>query len=392
MTRRTGAGMLSITFFSNFLNNHQLPLALELSSMAGVDYHFVSLLDTAGTIGRPTLDKEYDFVIREYKGEREKSLAVRHVMQDDVVVFGDMAGKEKYVKIRMKTGKLMFRYAERLLKRGDWLRHVPLKKYRTYDQFVRYMDSPLYVLCASAFTGPDLELFGFPLSRCFRWGYFPKVAASRPSCRFHAEDGLTLLSAQRLIGWKRVDLQIELAAKLKRSHRKFKLRVAGAGDERRRLLELASVLNVEDCVEFIGELDSDMVGNEMSRSDIFLATSNRKEGWGATVNEAMSAGCCVVASDEMGCSPFLITQDKDGLLFESGNLDSLYSTVNPLFDDVKAVARIGERAAVKINTIWCARVAAARFVEAVSSYVRNGSFDSCSLHDDGPMSPLLKER
>lgn len=166
---------MRVTFFSNFFNSHQLPLAREFAAMDGVEYAFVSLLETEGAVGRSPLDHDYPFVLREYDGEAEAERAMRHAVGDDVVVFGDMAGKERYVRARAETGRLFFRYSERLLKRGDWWRFAPPKIYRTWDRFGRYRDANMYVLCASAYTARDLAMFGFPVEKCLKWGYFPDV-------------------------------------------------------------------------------------------------------------------------------------------------------------------------------------------------------------------------
>lgn len=120
--------------------------------MEDVEYTFVSLLRTEDSVGRSSLDLVYPFVLREYDGPKEASMAMDHAISDDVVVFGDMAGKEQYVRARANTGKLFFRYAERILKRGDWWRFVPPKFYRTWNRFGRYSNSNMYVLCASAYT------------------------------------------------------------------------------------------------------------------------------------------------------------------------------------------------------------------------------------------------
>ena len=141
---------MRITFFSNFLNVHQLPLANEFNAMEGVDYTFVSLLATDGMVGRSSLDDDYGFVVKEYESDAGAELAMRHAVEDDIVVFGDMAGKEQYVRERGRTGKPFFRYAERLLKRGDWWRFVPPKIYRKWNRFGSYKNDEMRVHCASA--------------------------------------------------------------------------------------------------------------------------------------------------------------------------------------------------------------------------------------------------
>lgn len=174
---------LTISFFSNFFNAHQLPVALELLENPEVDYAFVAMRDSEGIAGRASLNREYPFVIEQYSDATAASKAMEHALGDDIVVFGDMAGDESYVRARAKTGKPFFRYSERLLKRGDWWAYVPPKRWRTYDRFGRYRKSNMYVLCASGYTAGDLAKFGFPVERCLKWGYFPQVNSSPVEAR-----------------------------------------------------------------------------------------------------------------------------------------------------------------------------------------------------------------
>ena len=174
---------ITISFFSNFFNAHQLPVARELDANPSVDYAFVAMQRVEGLEGRACLNDDYPFVIKQYLGGLEAEEAMAHAVGDDIVVFGDMAGDESYVRARAETGKPFFRYSERLLKRGDWWAYVPPKRYRTYDRFTRYKDNPMYVLCASGYTARDLGKFGFPVKRCLKWGYFPQVDSSPVEAR-----------------------------------------------------------------------------------------------------------------------------------------------------------------------------------------------------------------
>lgn len=367
---------MRVTFFSNFFNAHQLPLALEFAKMEDVEYTFVSLLETDGVVGRSCLDDSYSFVLKEYSGASEKSRAMRHALEDELVVFGDMAGKENYVKARAKTGKLFFRHAERLLKRGDWWRFVPLKQYRTWGMFTRYKDANMYVLCASAYTARDLSMFGFPVKKCLKWGYFPevKVLESQKDIR---QVGM-LCSVQRLIAWKRVDLQINVLKRLVDSGYDVHLSVAGDGCDRAKLETLVKELGLADKVSFLGRLDRAGVSQLLHASDIFLATSNRKEGWGATVNEAMAAGCCVVASREMGSAPFLIQDDISGLTFQSE--DELYMQLSCLVRNRVKVRRLGHEAQNVVAHDWSAPEAARRLHSFICC------LDKDNQYADGPLS------
>ena len=77
----------------------------------------------------------------------------------------------------------------------------------------------------------------------------------------------------------------------------------------------------------------------------------------------MNAGCAVVASHAAGGAPFLIRHGENGMLFESGNWDSLTRAVLCLLKDTDRRAEIGIRAYRTIAELWNADVAAERFLE-----------------------------
>lgn len=382
---------MKITFFSNYFNSHQLPLALEFNAMDDVEYTFVSLLRTEGSVGRISLDLVYPFVLREYDGPKEASMAMDHALSDDVVVFGDMEGKEQYIRARAKTGRLFFRYAERLLKRGDWWRFVPFKQYRTWDRFGRYKDANMYVLCASAYTARDLSLFGFPPSKCLKWGYFPQVKESEDSPNYSSETlatsrEISICSVQRLIPLKHVDLQLHALQQIRKNGFEVVLRIAGEGVERSHLEQLCYELGLSDVVQFMGELSHDEALALMKISSVFLATSDRHEGWGATVNEAMAMGCCVIGSREMGSVPFLIKDGVNGLIFD-GSIESLTTKLSLVLNDPRALDEMGKKASSSLREEWSA-ASAARSLFCASTPLLSGVQ---SFPNAGPMSKIESE-
>ena len=355
--------------------------------MQEVDYTFVSLLSVDGIVGRSSLDNEYPFVLKEYENAEASTLAMRHVLEDEIVVFGDMAGKERYVRARAETGKPFFRYAERLLKRGDWWRFALPKIYRTWDRFGRYKNANMRVLCASAYTARDLSMFGFPTDKCLKWGYFPQTQiqdqpteSNNQLPRYKA-----LCSAQRLIPWKRVDLQLHALQRTLAHGFETHLTIAGDGPERAKLEALSQKLGLTDHVTFLGEISHSDVLKLMQDNGIFLATSNRNEGWGATINEAMSMSCCVIASEEMGSVPYLIQDGKNGFSTSEGESVSnkiLQALLNP-----ELTRKLGERAKKTVDGAWSAREAAFRFAK-FANYVSENGVVELTDYQIWPMGPL----
>lgn len=100
----------------------------------------------------------------------------------------------------------------------------------------------------------------------------------------------------------------------------------------------------------------------MEESEIYLITSDRKEGWGAVVNEAMNSGCAVVADHMIGAAPWMIRQRENGILYRDGCEQQLQEYVAELLQDPAECRRLGETAQQTIRTEWNAGTAAERLV------------------------------
>ena len=101
------------------------------------------------------------------------------------------------------------------------------------------------------------------------------------------------------------------------------------------------------------------------------------------MNEAMSQGCAVVASDLIGAAPFLIEDGKNGLLFKSENLNSLYKKVKLLFDEDYRTM-ISTNAVLTMQKIWNPQTAAERFIHLSERLIRGLDTD----YIDGPCSKV----
>lgn len=386
---------MKISLFSNYLNIHQLPIAEALSSRHGVDFRFVSYMRSAGDVGRDNLDADYDYVIPAYEGGLALEAALDRARHDDVVIMAPMDGFEPFRDARDEVGGITFLYSERLLKRGQWWRFVPFKGMRVYNQFFNFRNIEPWILCSSAFTSADLSKFGFPPCRCLKWGYFPQLANLHPKLKKLPEN-ITFCSAQRLVHWKRVDLQIQVLQRLLRLGFEPFLYIAGDGSEAPKLRMLAQKLGVSSRIGFLGQISHNETLALMAASDIFLATSDRKEGWGATVNEAMAMGCVVVGSSLMGSIPFLLLDGVNGLVFESGSLDSLTSAVSKVLEQPSLIPYFSSSAIERVSTTWSASCAALRLIESCELLLSGG----CPpIYEDGPLSAAyvleddwLKER
>lgn len=356
---------MTLTFLTNLVNHHQICVADELYGRFKEGYVYVAFEPLPEWLRKGGYQEiERPYILKAYESEENRARAEALAYESDVVIIG--SASEKLVRRRLQENKITFHYNERWFKRISYHLLSPRLWKRIFCNHIRYRNKPSYMLCASAFTAPDArKVFAYP-GKCFKWGYFTRVDDFNLEASLAAKRGNTrIMWCARFLDWKHPELPVKLARRLKDTGYDFRLDMYGSGVELERTKELAGRLGVEDVVAFKGNLPNEEILQEMRGHNIFLFTSDRNEGWGAVLNEAMSNGCAVVASDKIGSVPFLVKDRVNGLVFKSEDLDSLTSRVRELLD-VPTVCEDYARAAYRtMREEWSPRNAAGSLVNLI---------------------------
>jgi len=376
---------MKLTFYSNFFNHHQRFLSEAFYQLLGDDYTFVATTPVPTNrlkLGYQDLNKSFPYVLTTYDNARNAKQARNLAKESDVIIIG--SAPKEYCDLRIGTKKLMFRYAERPLKKGFEVWKYPYRFVKWHLQ--NPYGVPIYMLCASAYTAGDYAKFGLFRNRTYKWGYFPEVK------RYGDIDALiakkkpaSILWAGRLIGWKHPEASILVAEKLRQAGYNFELNIIGNGEMEQQLRDLIQSKGLGQQVHMLGSMPPEQVREHMEESEIFLFTSDRNEGWGAVLNESMNSGCAVVASHEIGSVPYLIQNMENGLTYNDGNLDLLYAKVCWLLDNTNKRKHLGKAAYETLTTQWNAENAAERFIRLAQT-VLNGE-DGNESFSEGICSP-----
>lgn len=381
---------MTVSFFSNFLNDHQLPFCEEIINRVGIDnFRFIASRQIDADrveMGFENMNETKPFVIKAYQDQKSFDMARKLMLESDVVLIG--SSKNMPVTERSLSGKLTFRYNERILKRGDIHLFNPRLFKFIYDNFTRYKNKNVYTLCASAYTARDLTLFGYPKSKCYKWGYFPKIKnynefddlIRKKNIGLNGQQNVSILWVGRLIEWKHPELALILARKLKKEGFSFKLNIIGSGELSTKLARMIEQYALLDCVQLLGSMAPDKVREHMEKSKIFLFTSDKQEGWGAVLNEAMNSGCAVVANQMIGSVPFMIKHEENGMIYK--NERELYKYVKYLIENPLIRQNMGKNAYMSIATQWNAKDATNRFFDTIEAIKHGHS----SVYEDGPCS------
>lgn len=378
---------MKITFISNYINHHQIPLANELYAELGDNYRFIQtepMEEDRVKMGWGAEVKNIPYLLYFYEQPEE---CEKLVLESDVVVFGGVED-ESYIQPRLKAGLFTIRCSERIYKEGQWKMISPRGLIKKYKDHVQYRKQDVYLLCAGGYVADDFRLIGAYPDKMMKWGYFVEKYNYDLQKLFSLKEEnqeTAILWVGRMIDLKHPEYAVQMAAELKKLGKKFKLQFIGDGEKKEEIVTLAKSFNLEDCVEFMGFMSPKDVRKQMEKADILLMTSNRIEGWGAVVNEAMNAGCVVVASHIIGSAPYLIQHEENGLVFKAGSYASLTKEILKIIDNDCYRKKMGMAAYETIDTLWNPKTAAKRFIEFCNT-------KKVDRYEEGPCSQAIPVR
>ncbi|MEG2931129.1 MAG: glycosyltransferase family 4 protein, partial [Ruthenibacterium sp.] len=364
---------MTFTFFSNFLNHHQLPLCLAWYKTLGTDFTFVSTqpfdAHEVATSYRD-MNTAYPFCLASYESAQSAAQAQRLADDSDIVLYG--AAPVAMFDKRLTQGKLTFRYSERIFKPE----YTKNKRYTylcaVWESLCYNHRKNAYLLSSGAYAAHDYAIAGGFRGRAYRWGYFPDVTLAEladdvgGNTKIAEKDGiapapLRILWAGRMIPYKHAEKALLFAQTMQKAGVSFRLTMAGDGPLRESLERAFAPLG--ENVRFSGTLSVEKTRQQMHESDLFLLTSDESEGWGAVLSEAMSDGCAVLASHACGASPFLVRDGENGLLFDASSETDFVQKGLLLARDSALRARLGRQAARTMREVWNAQEAAQRFLQ-----------------------------
>lgn len=357
---------MKIVFFTNTLNNHQISIADELYCQSNGDYVLVeteALKDERRQMG--FLEYERQYKLKAYESEANRQAAMELARNADVAIMG--ANSFPYLEERIKKGgKLTFSFSERWLKKGVKSLFSPrlLKLMRLYH-LQGGKRQPWYVLCASAYLASDLIFMKAFKNRCYKYGYFTQVQEININAIIAARQSqpiLKILWVARYLKWKHPDVMLTLAEHLKKANVKFEINMVGTGDLYDTISEKISSKKLSNNVHQLGSMSNSNVLSLMREHHIFCMTSDRNEGWGAVLGEAMSNGCCPVSSVAAGATPFLIKDGINGYSFDLRKNNDLFNKIMLLVNNPKLRERMSKNAYSTMHDSWNSKNAAKKLL------------------------------
>lgn len=357
---------MKIVIISNALTPHQLPLCDALAERID-EFKFIeaeNIDKTALPLGwRETRKRDYvvpyDYLMT-HRAEVEKLI----LSADAVIMGGD---RTEFVKNRLDKGLLTFEYSERIYRRfKDYLK-IPYHYFKFRKRYKCY--SNLHLLCASAFTYSDFRKIGCFANRAYKWGYFinvPDLDIEPTRLQKLQKHKIRILWVARLLELKHPEAAINVAKRLRMQSVDFEMAIYGEGPLYDRILTSIRSEALNDYVTINKPVPNTELMQVMKDYDIFLFTSDKKEGWGVVANEAMANACALIGSSAIGSVPYLVKNNYNGKVYRDGNMAQLEACVFDLINDPEKRIDISINAYKTMHDVWSPQNAAANFIKLVN--------------------------
>lgn len=350
--------MPKMIMVSNYINHHQIPFCNHMYKLLGGEFAFCQTEPMEEErIKMGWKDQEDLSYVIFYQEDPEKYQ--QWIDNCDVVFFGG-TDEESYIGTRLNEKKPVIRYSERIYKEGQWKAVSPRGLRKKYLDHTRYRKDNVYMLCSGGYVSSDFSIVQAYPGKMLRWGYFPETKSYDIDALMEGKKPGHILWAARFIDWKHPELPVETAKYLRDKGLDFHMDIIGGGEYEQMVSSLVEEYGLQNYVTLCGFKTPAEVRVAMEQADIFLQTSDRKEGWGAVINEAMNSGCAVVANHMIGAVPFLIRHGENGLIYKDGDKDQLFQLTESLILHREDCRRLGKKACETILGEWNAETAAER--------------------------------
>lgn len=361
---------MKIVCISNVLNHHTKPICDELFKKNEKKFVFIATGSYAVNKLKGGSEKDFldvPYLLQTDNNTKNVRLARKLCFEADVLIQQDAS--DSFIRERLKKNKLTFRVSERIFKgkKNETLRRI---KYTLRN--LPYRNKNLFLLAAGGYTSYDMrKCFSFK-NKSYKWGYFPgisKVEDHSKVCRANGKLKFTWVG--RFIEWKHPEICLIVATYLQSWNIDFEINMIGEGIAKEGIMEQVHEQGLQDKINFLGELTNVEVQKYMADSIFFIFSSDKKEGWGAVLNEAMAQGAIPIASHEPGSVPFLIENNKNGYIYEQGNINSLEKVLRKAVNDKEQLNEISMNAQNTILNVWSAENAANNLLKLIDKIKQN---------------------
>ncbi len=377
-----------IVIITKALCYHQVYVADDLYKRYGDSFVFVQMrepLDWRVKCKQEGFERPY-LITYPHNPKKVKEL----IKKTDVLIYGE--APLKLIKLRSKKC-LLFRMSENIFKDTQFKIGVfgKIKRFLAY-KYLKHLtnNNRSFLLACGGYAYNDYLKVGVFNNRALKWGYFPfipQITEKEVVSKFDSKI-IEMVWISRLIEYKKPLYLLDLVEYLiSKGITNFHISVVGDSGESdidyyQQMKETISDKHLEEYISMIGKVNADKVFDYYKKAQIALFTADKSEGWSVGINEAMSCGCAIVASNGIGAVPFLVNQNN-GIIHQYDDVKEMCENVERLLKEPSCIKQLGLNGYKDIAEVWNHENAAKCLGNLIDDFLQSGvinptSFGPCS--------------
>jgi len=161
--------------------------------------------------------------------------------------------------------------------------------------------------------------------------------------KFGVSDSIIIGFVGYLVHWHRLDMLMDVYARIRAKFPKTKLFVVGDGVLRNDLEAKAKTLGIESDFIITGRVDHSEIPDYINIFDVAVIPNSNEYRSPIKMFEYMAMGKAIVAPDQPPIEDVL-HDGVEGAVFQNGSADSLYSKLELLLEDKELRSNVGKKA------------------------------------------------
>ena len=184
------------------------------------------------------------------------------------------------------------------------------------------------------YGAPHSKIFNYRFSSIFRNEVLDKPLSLNEKKKIRKtlglpENGKIIITIGRYISLKGYEYAIEAFHKLN-AENSFMF-MLGEGELREEYQTLISEYNLNNKVFLTGEKTKEIVLEYCKAADVMILPTITSDVWGLVVNEAMSCGLPVIATNRVGAAHDMIIDNKTGFMVSPNSSEEIKSALEKIF-------------------------------------------------------------
>lgn len=362
---------MNVIFISNYLNYHQTQLWDSFVQNKDVGFVFLELEPEYSVI-KSQENRSYCIQLKDVERLDIKD----YLGTFDIIIIGNC--KNKRILSSLPTDKVVFHCSEHYWKKINTPLSLLKRICRMIELRKRYKRlKQLNILATSSRLKRELDKNSVKYANCFKFAYFPptnKIANNETERK-----NKKMVFIGRAIYWKRPEYSFFALKEFNKIDFGWTLDVFSEG---KYLNNMKFKAKNNPYVNFYPFVSHDEVLKKFQESEVFIFSSNREEGWGAVLNEALSCGTIVFASSDAGATNYLIKDGFNGFTFKTKKeLKRKIALYLKMSEQKKQQIRLS--AFLTIANEWNEKIASERLLLLFRSLLSNNRIP---CYKEGPLS------